>query len=55
MVKQNESNLYIVTERVTPLDWQVRRRSISEETAKWGLHTVSVRVSSLGSWLVGSC
>ncbi|KAJ5684702.1 uncharacterized protein N7477_001047 [Penicillium maclennaniae] len=38
---ENESFLYIVTERVAPLDWQVRRRSISEETAKWGLHTVS--------------
>ncbi|KAJ5289496.1 Vacuolar transporter chaperone 1 [Penicillium atrosanguineum] len=38
---ENESNLYIVTERIAPLDWQVRRRSISEETAKWGLHTVS--------------
>ncbi|KAJ5689723.1 hypothetical protein N7462_004115 [Penicillium macrosclerotiorum] len=38
---ETESNLYIVTERVVPLQWHVRRRSLSEETAKWGLYTVS--------------
>lgn len=45
MLAQTESNLYIVTERVVPLEWQVKRRSLSEETAKWGLYTVSVRES----------
>lgn len=39
---QTESNLYIVTERVAPLEWQVKRRSLSEETAKWGLYGISV-------------
>lgn len=39
---QTETSLYIVTERVVPLSWQVKRRSLSEETAKWGLYTVSV-------------
>ncbi|KAJ5880732.1 uncharacterized protein N7473_011785 [Penicillium subrubescens] len=38
---ENETNLYIVTERVVPLEWHVKRRSLSEETAKWGLYTVS--------------
>ncbi|KAJ5898413.1 hypothetical protein N7504_008701 [Penicillium tannophilum] len=38
---ETESTLYIVTERVVPLSWQVKRRSLSEETAKWGLYTVS--------------
>ncbi|KAJ5151903.1 hypothetical protein N7492_010198 [Penicillium capsulatum] len=38
---ETESNLYIVTERVTPLAWHVKRRSVNEETAKWGLYTVS--------------
>ncbi|KAJ5587815.1 uncharacterized protein N7459_003580 [Penicillium hispanicum] len=38
---ETESNLYIVTERVAPLSWQVKRRSLNEETAKWGLYTVS--------------
>ncbi|KAJ5113093.1 hypothetical protein N7456_001627 [Penicillium angulare] len=38
---ENETNLYIVTERVVPLLWQVKRRSLSEETAKWGIYTVS--------------
>lgn len=38
---ETDVNIYIVTERVTPLSWQVKRRSLSEETAKWGLHTVA--------------
>ncbi|KAJ5893888.1 hypothetical protein N7495_005579 [Penicillium taxi] len=38
---ETESNIYIVTERVAPLSWPVKRRSLSEETAKWGLCTVS--------------
>lgn len=42
---QTEHNLYIVTERVVPLSWPVKRRSLSEETAKWGLYTVAVRYS----------
>ena len=32
-----------MTERVTPLSWQVKRHSLNEETAKWGIYTVSVR------------
>ena len=48
---QTEANLYIVTERVVPLSWHVRRRSISEETAKWGLYTVSVG----GSYTIWIC
>ncbi|KAH8693277.1 kinase family protein [Talaromyces proteolyticus] len=38
---ETESHIYIVTERVTPLSWNVKRKSISEETAKWGLYTIS--------------
>ncbi|KAJ5226901.1 uncharacterized protein N7469_006907 [Penicillium citrinum] len=38
---ETESNLYIVTERVAPLEWQVKRRSLNEETAKWGLYGIS--------------
>ncbi|KAK9850822.1 hypothetical protein MYU51_011387 [Penicillium brevicompactum] len=38
---ETEHTLYIVTERVVPLSWPVKRRSINEETAKWGLHTVA--------------
>ncbi|CRG85191.1 putative inactive serine/threonine-protein kinase scy1 [Talaromyces islandicus] len=38
---ETESHIYIVTERVTPLSWSVKRRSISEETAKWGIYTVA--------------
>ncbi|KAL3460753.1 armadillo-type protein [Aspergillus heterothallicus] len=38
---ETETTIYIVTERVVPLSWHVKRRSISEETAKWGLYTVA--------------
>ncbi|KAL4954773.1 armadillo-type protein [Aspergillus filifer] len=38
---ETETNIYIVTERVTPLSWHVKRRSLSEETSKWGLCMVA--------------
>ena len=38
---ETESNIYVVTEKVTPLSWHVKRKSLSEETTKWGLYTVS--------------
>ncbi|KAI9753735.1 MAG: hypothetical protein M4579_005026 [Chaenotheca gracillima] len=34
---ETEAYLYIATERVTPLSWHVRRKSLSPETIKWGL------------------
>ncbi|KAJ9602369.1 Nuclear aminoacylation-dependent tRNA export pathway component [Cladophialophora chaetospira] len=40
-VIENETNIYIITEKVTPLAWHIRRKSLSEETIKWGLYTVS--------------
>ncbi|MCJ1403456.1 hypothetical protein MMC11_006679 [Xylographa trunciseda] len=36
-----ETYVYIATERVTPLGWHVRRKSLSVETIKWGLYTVA--------------
>ncbi|KAJ9402550.1 hypothetical protein DTO282F9_746 [Paecilomyces variotii] len=38
---ETDANIYIITERVAPLSWPVKRRSLSEETAKWGLYTVA--------------
>ncbi|OCT46614.1 N-terminal kinase-like protein [Cladophialophora carrionii] len=40
-VIENETNIYIITEKVTPLGWHVRRKSLSDETIKWGLYSVS--------------
>lgn len=40
-VIENETNIYIITEKVSPLAWHVKRRSLSEETIKWGLYTVA--------------
>ncbi|KAF3480258.1 SCY1 protein kinase [Arthroderma uncinatum] len=39
--KKTETQIYIVVERVTPLSWPVKRRSLSEETIKWGLYTIA--------------
>ncbi|OKL58970.1 hypothetical protein UA08_05498 [Talaromyces atroroseus] len=38
---ETESHIYIVTERVAPLSWAVKRNSVTEETAKWGIYTVA--------------
>ncbi|KKY23952.1 putative protein kinase family protein [Phaeomoniella chlamydospora] len=38
---ETDANIYIVTERLSPLSWHVKRKSITEETAKWGLFTIA--------------
>jgi len=38
---ETETNIYIVAEKLTPLSWHIKRKSISEETAKWGIHAVA--------------
>lgn len=38
---ETETNISIVTEKVTPLSWHIKRKSLSEETTKWGLFTVA--------------
>lgn len=38
---QSETHIYIATERLTPLSWHVKRRSLTEETTKWGLHNIA--------------
>lgn len=38
---ETETYIYIAIERVVPLGWHVRRKSLSEETTKWGLYTVA--------------
>ena len=38
---ETETYIYVATERITPLAWSARRKSLSEETCKWGLHTVA--------------
>ena len=43
---QTDTYIYVATERLTPLQWPVRRKALSEETLKWGLFTIAVRLSS---------
>ena len=38
---ENETTIYLITERLTPLSWNIKRKSLSEETIKWGLHGVA--------------
>ncbi|KOS20283.1 N-terminal kinase-like protein [Escovopsis weberi] len=38
---ETDSYIYIATERVVPLRWHVRRKSLSPETIKWGLYSVA--------------
>lgn len=38
---ESETSIYIICEKITPLSWHVKRKSISEETAKWGLYAVA--------------
>ncbi|KAL9122474.1 MAG: hypothetical protein Q9187_000966 [Circinaria calcarea] len=38
---ETDTYIYIATERVIPLAWHVRRKSLSVETSKWGLFTVA--------------
>ncbi|EOO02598.1 putative scy1 protein kinase protein [Phaeoacremonium minimum UCRPA7] len=36
-----ETYIYIATERLVPLRWHVKRKSLSPETMKWGLYSVA--------------
>ncbi|TVY26671.1 putative inactive serine/threonine-protein kinase [Lachnellula hyalina] len=38
---ETESYIYIATERVVPLKWHIKRKSMSTETLKWGLFGVA--------------
>ncbi|KAH8699687.1 armadillo-type protein [Ilyonectria robusta] len=38
---ETETYIYIATERVIPLRWHVRRKSLSPETIKWGVHSIA--------------
>ncbi|KYK60322.1 protein kinase-like protein [Drechmeria coniospora] len=38
---ETESYIYIATERLVPLRWHIRRKSLSPETIKWGLHSIA--------------
>lgn len=39
---ETEANIYVITERLAPLSWLIKRKSISEESAKWGIHSVAL-------------
>ncbi|KAF2740641.1 kinase domain-containing protein [Polyplosphaeria fusca] len=38
---ETDTYIYIATERLSPLSWHVKRKSLTEETIKWGLHNVA--------------
>ncbi|KAI1129119.1 armadillo-type protein [Nemania abortiva] len=54
---ETDSYIYIATERVVPLRWHVKRKSLSPETIKWGLYSVARTVKFIndeGSSIHGS-
>ncbi|KAF1990937.1 ARM repeat-containing protein [Aulographum hederae CBS 113979] len=38
---ETDAYIYIATERLTPLAWHTKRKSLAEETLKWGLYSVA--------------
>jgi len=38
---ESETYIYIATERLQPLAWQTKRKSLAEETVKWGLCSIA--------------
>ncbi|KAK7419355.1 Nuclear aminoacylation-dependent tRNA export pathway component [Neonectria magnoliae] len=38
---ETDTYIYIATERVVPLRWHVKRKSLTPETIKWGLHSIA--------------
>ncbi|KAH7025763.1 armadillo-type protein [Microdochium trichocladiopsis] len=54
---ETDTYIYIATERLIPLRWHVKRKSLSPETIKWGLHSVARTVKFIndeGSSIHGS-
>ncbi|KAH8893310.1 ARM repeat-containing protein [Thozetella sp. PMI_491] len=41
---ETDTYIYIATERLVPLRWHLKRKSISPETAKWGLYSIASTV-----------
>ncbi|KEQ73422.1 ARM repeat-containing protein [Aureobasidium namibiae CBS 147.97] len=38
---ETDTYIYIATERIIPLGWKTKRKAVSEESIKWGLHNVA--------------
>ncbi|KAL2178047.1 armadillo-type protein [Thermothelomyces heterothallicus CBS 202.75] len=38
---ETDTYIYIATERLVPLRWHVKRKSLAPETAKWGLYNIA--------------
>jgi len=38
---ETDQFIYIATEPITPLNWATKRKALSEESLKWGLHNVA--------------
>ncbi|KAI1205178.1 ARM repeat-containing protein [Annulohypoxylon truncatum] len=54
---ETDTYIYIATERVVPLRWHVKRKSLSPETIKWGLYSIASTIKFIndeGSSIHGS-
>ncbi|KAF1849600.1 ARM repeat-containing protein [Cucurbitaria berberidis CBS 394.84] len=46
---ETETYIYIATERLSPLSWHVKRKSLTEETTKWGLHNIAKTIKFINA------
>lgn len=46
---ETDTYIYIATERLTPLGWHTKRKSLAEETIKWGLHNIAKTVKFINT------
>ncbi|KAG6040014.1 hypothetical protein E4U41_001676 [Claviceps citrina] len=46
---ETETYIYIATERVVPLRWHVKRKSLAPETIKWGLYSIAKTVKFINT------
>lgn len=46
---ETDSYIYIATERLSPLSWHIKRKSLTEETIKWGLHSIASTIKFINT------
>lgn len=49
---KTDSYIYIATERVVPLRWHVKRKSLTPEATKWGLYSIAVGLFCLETTMI---
>ena len=48
-VVENDNQICIITEKITPLSWHVKRKSLRQETINWGIYTIASTLKFINS------